>query len=85
MVHIPPPLRRDFEKMIPQWLDSISHEGLIEVKPVEDRDGLTEYFLKGTEAKAAKTLGILRCSDQGKIQGKRCGTSENIGRKARLQ
>jgi hypothetical protein len=85
MIHMPRSLRKECERMMPQWLDSPACEGFIKAKPVEDRDGLTEYFLKGTEAEAAKTLGILRCTDEGKIQGKRCGTSENIGHKARAQ
>jgi hypothetical protein len=85
MLHMPIRFRKEFERMIPQWIDSPSCDGLIEVKPVEDRDRLVDYFLKGTEREAARALGILRCSDEGKIRGKRCGTSENIGRKARNQ
>jgi hypothetical protein len=83
MVHVPRSVRREFEKMIPQWLDSPACEGLVDVREVNDHDGLTGHFLKGMEREAARALGILRCLDQGKIRGKRCGTSENIGRKAR--
>jgi hypothetical protein len=67
MIHVPASFQREFERMIPQWLDSPSCEGFIEVKPVQYRNGLVEYFLKGTEVEAAKSLGILRCSIRGRF------------------
>lgn len=41
------------------------------------------YLLKGANADAAVTLGLTRLEPGGCIVGKRCGTSQNIGRKAR--
>lgn len=69
--------------MIPAWLDSKPCKGFIEAKPVTDMEGLLGYLLKGTDPKVAKALGIVMSTWQGLVIGKRCGTSENIGRKAR--
>jgi hypothetical protein len=41
------------------------------------------YVLKGASAQAARVLGLVRLEPSGMIVGKRCSTSENIGRKAR--
>jgi hypothetical protein len=83
MIHVPESIRRQFQRMIPQWLDSQPRRGFIDVQPAYDAKRLAGYFLKGTNTTVAKGLGILQSSDQGRIRGKRCGTSENIGRKAR--
>ncbi len=42
------------------------------------------YCLKGADGDAAKVLGLTRLEPGGTIIGKRCGTSQNIGRAARL-
>ena len=42
------------------------------------------YCLKGADATAAKAVGLTRLESGGRIIGKRCGTSQNIGRAARL-
>lgn len=41
------------------------------------------YVLKGANAKAAEQFGLERMEAGGRIIGKRCGTSQNIGAKAR--
>lgn len=41
------------------------------------------YCLKGADAKAAKALALTRLEPGGRIIGKRCGTSQNIGRAKR--
>ncbi len=41
------------------------------------------YCLKGADATAAKALALTRLQPGGRIIGKRCGTSQNIGRAAR--
>jgi hypothetical protein len=83
IIHLPPPMRGEFESMIPGWLDSNPCKGFIEAKPVSDMEGLLGYLLKATDPKVAKDLGIVMSTWQGLVIGKRCGTSENIGRKAR--
>ncbi len=41
------------------------------------------YVLKGTSAEAAAQFGLERLEPGGRVIGKRCGTSQNIGAKAR--
>lgn len=41
------------------------------------------YILKGADAKAAEQFGLARLEAGGRIIGKRCGTSQNIGANAR--
>lgn len=41
------------------------------------------YILKGADPKAASRFGLERLEPGGRIIGKRCGTSQNIGQKAR--
>lgn len=41
------------------------------------------YVLKGADAKAAEQFGLERLEAGGRIIGKRCGTSQNIGAKGR--
>lgn len=41
------------------------------------------YILKGADAKAAEQFGLARLEAAGRIIGKRCSTSQNIGAKAR--
>jgi len=45
--------------------------------------GALGYLLKGADAKARATHGLARNEDGGELWGKRCGTTENIGRTAR--
>ena len=41
------------------------------------------YVLKGASSEAASQFGLERLEPGGRIIGKRCGTSQNIGAKAR--
>lgn len=41
------------------------------------------YVVKGASHEAAEHFDLPRCEHQGRVVGKRCGTSQNIGAKAR--
>jgi hypothetical protein len=45
--------------------------------------GALHYLLKGADAQARAAYCIGRRADGGELWGKRCGTTENIGRAAR--
>lgn len=47
--------------------------------------GMLEYLVKGANSSAAEALKLKRREPGGALRGKRCGTSQNIGRKARAQ
>ncbi len=72
--------------------------GVIKGKPIGGRKGLERsnpklyvenvnralsYLVKGTGEDVAKILGMARAEYGGLVIGKRCGTSQNIGQKAR--
>ena len=46
--------------------------------------GALHYLLKGADASARAVYGISKRGDGGELWGKRCSTTENIGRTARL-
>ena len=48
-----------------------------------NRDAALSYVLKGADGHAAASFGLRRLEHGGRIIGKRCGTSQNIGAKAR--
>ena len=48
-----------------------------------NRDAALSYVLKGASGDAAATFGLERLEPGGRIVGKRCWTSQNIGAKAR--
>jgi hypothetical protein len=48
-------------------------------------EGVLAYIVKSAEPKAAWALELTRVALGGELWGKRCSTSENIGRKARNQ
>lgn len=50
----------------------------------EDSRRRSEYLLKGAHPKARLKMNRKRIS-QGRVKGKRCGTSEDIGKQARLE
>jgi len=50
---------------------------------VINRDAALSYVLKGADGPAATAFGLYRLEAGGRIIGKRCGTSQNIGAKAR--
>ena len=73
-------------------------KGVIHSKPIGGRLGLEAgnpdlhainleaalaYLLKGASPEAASQFGLERLESGGRIIGKRCGTSQNIGAKAR--
>ena len=47
--------------------------------------GALHYLLKGADAEATAAHGISKREDSGELWGKRCSTTENIGRAARLR
>jgi len=47
--------------------------------------GALHYLLKGADAQARTVHGISKQGDGGELWGKRCGTTENIGRSTRLR
>lgn len=49
----------------------------------ENMDKVLGYVLKGASSHAAAQFGLRRLKPGGQIIGKRCSTSQNIGRKAR--
>ena len=48
-----------------------------------NREAALAYLLKGADAEAAKRFGLERLEPGGRIIGRRCSTSQNIGAKAR--
>lgn len=46
-------------------------------------EGALAYILKGASPEAASQFGLARSESGGRVIGKRCGTSQNIGQKAR--
>ena len=48
-------------------------------------DQVLAYVLKGVTPKAALVLGLRRHSEGGRVAGKRCGCSENLGAAARAR
>lgn len=74
--------------------------GVIRTKPIGPRRGVEVsnpplhrenlettalYILKGVMPELAGELGVTKLEPGGKVIGKRCGTSQNIGSKARAQ
>jgi hypothetical protein len=47
--------------------------------------GALHYLLKGADAQARAAYGISKRGDGGELRGKRCSTTQNIGRTARLR
>jgi hypothetical protein len=43
------------------------------------------YLIKGADSEAAERFGIQKLEAGGRVIGKRCGTSQNIGPKARKE
>ena len=42
-------------------------------------DAVLAYLLKGADVAAGEALGLDRCGEGGKIIGKRCGRTQNVG------
>jgi hypothetical protein len=89
--HVPPALYNDFTKTLHRFLP----QACVAFEPeaiyvqligftAEDRRRRSEYLLKGAHTKARLEIKRKRIP-QGRIHGKRCGTSEDIGLSARLR
>jgi len=95
-LHVPRKHLAGFKRMIPRWIDgdvdqtgttktfkvtSVRYcDGVGRLNPVK---GILKYILSGIEAEAGALLGIEPRGKAGVIVGRRLGTSQNIGRKAR--
>lgn len=82
-VHITPENRVEFETKLVKWvlsLAGVEHvpNGAIEVKDIENAEGLKLYMAKGLDVPLAQ-LWQIRTEDTGTIYGRRAGTSRNLG------
>ncbi len=81
LVSIPPERRADFEKKLAKWIDAVaggSFRSTINIKDAPNPRGVGRYILKGMDPAWAAMFGI-RFKDQGKVYGRRCGYSLNLG------
>jgi hypothetical protein len=96
LIHVPDRLAQAFRKMMNRWVKRVGGDphtgGAIKMtKDTHDRSNyhksirdLLRYMLKGAEPQVAQLLGIEADYEKaGIIAGKRCGTSQNLGPKAR--
>ncbi|MEM9735028.1 MAG: hypothetical protein AAF908_00285 [Pseudomonadota bacterium] len=89
VVHIPPPFLKEFLKKLPRWVRRVTGNSRpfdIEVQTVdpETDKSLAKYVIKGTNEKYVEYLHLKAvAAPQGRIWGRRCGTSPSIGRTAR--
>lgn len=91
VIHIPDHLKAKFRTMVNRWVKRVGGDpyatGAIKISPEKynrtSKDDLVRYILKGIDLRAARRLGITPDYEKaGAIDGKRCGTSQNIGPKA---
>jgi hypothetical protein len=98
VIHVPDHLKTKFRTMVNRWVKRVGGDPHAKgaVKMTRDKynrtdyhksiRGLVRYILKGTDLRAARLLGIeVDYEKAGFIDGKRCGTSQNIGPKARAE
>lgn len=88
LVYISPKFRKEFDIKIIKWVKSImgpidDTECVVDIKDAYNPEGAKLYMMKGLEPVYAKAWKI-RHKYQGLVIGKRCGTSINIGRSARM-
>jgi hypothetical protein len=91
LLHVPPWLMED-RKFYHEFLSELersfereggpNHEQAIKVQPARTARSKLLYMLKGLDPRAAERFGV-RTSRQGDFEGKRAGTTENIGPGAR--
>lgn len=83
-IHIPMGLEKEFIAKLPSWVGGNVIPGTIDVRPITD-NGWQKYVLKGVGPVGWDHFNISkhRRDAQGKIEGKRCGISQNIGPAAR--
>jgi hypothetical protein len=95
--HVPPNLFMGFKSMVPRWIDGeVDQSGPLKTSKITTikygvgvcrlnrLKGVTRYILKAANDDTAELFGIIQRPDKaGVVMGKRLGTSQNIGRKAR--
>jgi hypothetical protein len=89
LMHVPPWLMEEgeFQSAFERSFEpegGPADERAILIKPAYSPEGKLRYMLKGMSRADATTLK-LRASFQGEIEGKRVGTTENIGARARAR
>ncbi len=80
LVYIPEQFWTDFIAMTPKWFDALN--GGVLVRRNVERDRYLAYMVKGTDWITARRHGA-RALNQGIIDFKRCGWTENLGVRAR--
>ena len=98
VIHVPKHLAKQFRQMVNRWVQRVGADPYAKgaIKMTADkyqRDDnhqsirhLLRYILKGIDHQAAQLLGITPDYEKaGLVLGKRCGTSQNLGKKARSQ
>lgn len=82
-VRVPPAALQEFEALVVIWLARIAGaawcDSAVHFRPITELGIAAKYMLKGTNKRYAKLLRLKVIEDQGEVQGKRCGFSENIG------
>jgi hypothetical protein len=83
LLHVPPEHRMAFRKKLhADWTGAGRRPGLVACRRIYDLQGMEAYLMKGADPERVAALGIVS-RPQGTITGKRCGTSESLGRAAR--
>jgi hypothetical protein len=83
MLHMPTEYRAEFRHMLRYaWIVPSPPARLVRCQALPNPQGKLQYLLKGSETAVAEALGFAP-KPQGFICGKRCGTSESVGKKAR--
>jgi hypothetical protein len=87
LLHIPRHRFALFAEKLPLWIEAvtggITDKSCIHIQEAHNPVGKAKYILKGADPFWATTYNI-DAIDQGPVIGKRAGTSENIGKAARL-
>ena len=89
LMHVPPWLMEngEFQSAFERSLEpegGPTHEKAIVIQPAYSPEGKLRYMLKGMSKADANGFGI-RPSFQGEIEGKRVGTTQNVGPRARAR
>ena len=89
LIHLPTELEKRFSELQRGWIARTGTrwgKGVVKSKCVYDsrkaRAGIVRYMLKGCDAEAAKDFRVVR-TNEGAIEGKRCGFSQSLGATAR--
>jgi len=91
LVYVPSEHLSDFKRKVPAWVDGDIDKSTINIQltPYGDSPsrlngikGRLRYILKGGDEEVSSLMGV-NLKHQGTVIGKRCGTSQNIGVKAR--